>query len=176
MIPLRIHHLKTWPAAFEAAESGSKNFELRRMDRDFRPGDYAILREWEEGPGDFTGRWVARRIIYVLSAGRFPGLERGYGILGIEPSIPFGAGIPPENVAPLPPEEIPATAIPGPPEEPDPPFGEGCASCPRFHEIIHRLRNALGVEMLKVRLLDAARKGVARGRPEIHVQIEQPPS
>lgn len=41
------HDLKTWPKYYEQVVSGLKPFELRKNDRNYQPGDYLILREWE---------------------------------------------------------------------------------------------------------------------------------
>lgn len=54
-----IHELKTLPEYFEAAMSGSKTFEIRRNDRDFRVGDYIALNEYLPDitdPYEYTGK------------------------------------------------------------------------------------------------------------------------
>jgi len=42
----RVEELKVWPEYFNAIKSGSKAFEVRRNDRDFRQGVVLKLREW----------------------------------------------------------------------------------------------------------------------------------
>lgn len=71
----RIHDLKTWPQFFDAVASRRKNFEVRRDDRDFQPGDWLLLEEWDPTDAGIprvhqqvgrTGRKLIRRITYVL--------------------------------------------------------------------------------------------------------------
>lgn len=94
---MKTHELKSWPEFFADILAGKKMFELRRNDRDYRPGDELALREWE--PGDhpdkeatakYTGRSVRMRVTYVLNGAGvgciapLKGLAIGYCILGIE--------------------------------------------------------------------------------------------
>ena len=46
--------LKTLPVYFEAVWHGRKEFEVRKNDRNFRPGDVVILEEWDKLTG-YTG-------------------------------------------------------------------------------------------------------------------------
>lgn len=83
------HRLKTWPEYFEGVAGGSKTFEVRKNDRDFRIGDTLVLREFgtetrlvEDEKGNlvrrafdaYTGRECRRTVTYILHGGQF-GIE-----------------------------------------------------------------------------------------------------
>lgn len=53
---MTVHELKTWPVYFDATWRGLKDFEVRVDDRDYTPGDYLVLREFEPGSLEYTGR------------------------------------------------------------------------------------------------------------------------
>jgi ASC-1-like (ASCH) protein len=82
-----VHDLKIWPEYFAAVVDGTKTFEVRRNDRNFRVGDIVELREWEQDAtprhdvGAYTGRSTFRTVTYVLVDG--DGLEPGYVVLGL---------------------------------------------------------------------------------------------
>lgn len=76
-----LHHLKVWPPFYESVENGSKTFEVRRADRDFRVDDLLILSEWEPRLERHTGRQCRRHVSYVLQGGQF-GVEPGFVVLG----------------------------------------------------------------------------------------------
>lgn len=65
------HELKTWPEPFAAIWRGSKLYEIRKADRDFRPGDTVILREWVLEGHFYTGREVEARITYLTPGGQW---------------------------------------------------------------------------------------------------------
>ena len=44
-----VHELKILPEYFEAVDSLHKQFELRKNDRDYKVGDFLLLKEFEEG-------------------------------------------------------------------------------------------------------------------------------
>lgn len=77
---MTVHNLKTLPPFFEAVADGSKTFEVRRYDRNFQAGDFAILREWTNG--SYTGRWIRKKITYVLSDPAF-GTQPGFAVLAL---------------------------------------------------------------------------------------------
>ena len=88
------HYLKSWPGRFEEVRGGRKPFEIRKNDRDFRPGDHVVLLEWDPVVGrsreasGFTGRTVVGDIIAVHSRERVnetcPGaLGEGYVVLAM---------------------------------------------------------------------------------------------
>lgn len=76
------HELKIWPEYYGLVSSRQKPFELRKADRDFRPGDTIKFREYDPGAQRYTGEEGRARIQVVLS-GHVPGLAAGYVALGI---------------------------------------------------------------------------------------------
>lgn len=77
------HELKIWPNYFNAVISGRKTFEVRKNDRDFKEGDFLLLREWGPLSKIFTGRDCKVQVLYILQGGQW-GIEEGYCILGIK--------------------------------------------------------------------------------------------
>jgi hypothetical protein len=64
---MRSHDLKCSIEYFEAIYNKSKQFELRKNDRDYAVGDYLFLREWDSKKQTYTGRTVGRFVTYVLA-------------------------------------------------------------------------------------------------------------
>lgn len=75
------HELKTLPNYFKAVLGGTKQFELRKDDREFKLGDTVLLREWDGQ--NYTGRTCRRNIFYILRDVPEYGLKEGYVILGL---------------------------------------------------------------------------------------------
>lgn len=59
------HDLKIWPEYFERVLDGTKTFEVRLNDRDFRDGDTVTLKEFEPSKDKYTGREASFTIGYV---------------------------------------------------------------------------------------------------------------
>lgn len=78
------HELKCWPEFYSAIESGEKNFEIRRADRNYQVGDILTLREWNQRTEAYTGRECQRRVTYILEKGRF-GLLHDFLCMGVQP-------------------------------------------------------------------------------------------
>lgn len=91
------HTLKIDEQWFDAVAVGTKNFEVRKNDRDFKVGDTLIIGEWDstmvqkdwdnpaESPRGFTGRKALATITFVLTAEEFPiAIKEGYAVLGIK--------------------------------------------------------------------------------------------
>ena len=83
---MKRHDLKILKQYFDMQVSGAKNFELRKLDRDFNVGDEIKLNEIDQAEkiGDYrpTGNSCIVRITSILSG--FEGLDDGYGIIGTE--------------------------------------------------------------------------------------------
>lgn len=75
------HELKILPKYFRAVRDETKNFELRKDDRNFKIGDMLLLQEFDGK--HYTGRETTVKVTYKLNGGKF-GLEEGYCILGIK--------------------------------------------------------------------------------------------
>lgn len=73
------HDLKTWPTYYRRVFEGEKRFEIRKNDRDFRPGDTLKLMEWNPETKEFTGRELFRKAGYILDS--HDGLKDGYVII-----------------------------------------------------------------------------------------------
>lgn len=77
----QLHELKIYPKYFDAVLNGSKQFEIRKNDRNFQVGDNIFLRECDNIK--YSGRTIFAEITYVLGDG-FIGLAEGYVALGIK--------------------------------------------------------------------------------------------
>lgn len=76
-----IHELKIRQEYFNEVQSHNKQFELRKDDRDYRVGDWVLLKEFENG--DYTGRECGLfGIKYILRNCSEYGLADGYCIIG----------------------------------------------------------------------------------------------
>jgi hypothetical protein len=78
----RVHHLKTWPEYFESIMDGTKTFEVRKNDRDFKVGDHLYLEEYDPETGRYSGKSVHANVWYCLCGPCF-GIEDGYVVMSI---------------------------------------------------------------------------------------------
>lgn len=76
-----LHALKTLPQFFKASAEGIKNFEVRKDDRPYQPGDYVALNEWNGE--QYTGRFTLHKIVYILRDPEY--CKPGYIVLALEP-------------------------------------------------------------------------------------------
>lgn len=71
------HELRIDPEYYERVQDGSKTFEIRRNDRDYREGQVVMLREWRRDgiePGKrYSGREHVARIGYIADYKQQPG-------------------------------------------------------------------------------------------------------
>lgn len=79
---MKIHELKTLPEYFLEQIKGTKQFEVRKNDRDFKVGDVLILKEYDNG---YTGSEISVIVTYILKD--FVGLKDGYVVLGTRPIV-----------------------------------------------------------------------------------------
>lgn len=78
-----IHELKCWPEQFSALWDGSKNFELRKNDREFQVGDFLLIKEWIPSTEEYTGSSLLRKVSYVLRGPSW-GLAEDHCIMSID--------------------------------------------------------------------------------------------
>lgn len=76
---MEVQKLKILPKYFDAVLVGIKPFEIRRNDRDFKPGQYVKLNEWDGQ--SYTGRSLMAMITYVTDYHQQP----GYVVFGMRP-------------------------------------------------------------------------------------------
>lgn len=78
-----LHAIKSWPQFYAELLAGRKLFEVRKNDRDYRPRDYLLLREYDPAEYTFTGRSSWWQIVYLTKD--HPGIRRGYIVMSIVP-------------------------------------------------------------------------------------------
>jgi len=79
------HFLKILPEFFEEVKEGRKNFAIRTMDRDFNVGEAVVLREYDPVLQSFTGRFIHKTIVYLITYKDFPdGICKDYCVFGME--------------------------------------------------------------------------------------------
>jgi len=74
---MKTHELKIKPEYFNPVISGEKTFEIRKNDRDYKVGDYLILKEYENE--SYTGNEVATCVSYITSFNQ----KEDYVVLGM---------------------------------------------------------------------------------------------
>lgn len=81
---MKIHRVKCYSRWFAEVTAGSKQFEIRRNDRDYKVGDLLELNETRDA--EYTGRAALYKITSVLPDTDFPdGIKSGFAVIGIEP-------------------------------------------------------------------------------------------
>lgn len=87
----RFHLVKSWTHYFDPVERNLKQFDLRKNDRNYLEGDILVMREWDRIMSEYTNRWAARTVTYVMRSSPLgidvphKGLDVGYVILSLGP-------------------------------------------------------------------------------------------
>lgn len=74
-----IHELKLDTTVFDYVKCGHKTFEFRKSNRNFRPADTVVLKEWLPNLAQYTGEQVTAKIGFVLHGPAY-GVPDGYCI------------------------------------------------------------------------------------------------
>lgn len=74
-----MHFLKIRPEFLAAVKDGSKPFEVRRSDRDFRPGDFLFLHEFDNGA--YLSGYATCLVTYLLDDPDY--VKDGFVVMGI---------------------------------------------------------------------------------------------
>lgn len=78
------HALKTIQPYFNLVKDGTKKFELRKLDRQFKVGDILLLQEYDWQKNIYSGQEITKIITYILYTDGLFGLSKDYCILQIE--------------------------------------------------------------------------------------------
>ena len=76
---MNTHELKTLPEYFDAVQKGTKTFEIRKNDRNFKVGDLLYMLRQEEN-SDVPTNATMMKIVYMTDYEQ----KEGYVVLGIE--------------------------------------------------------------------------------------------
>ena len=68
------HELKCWPLYFEKILDGSKRFEIRVADRDYKVGDQLHLKEYNVSTESYTGRNCTVEVLYLVNSDEMRGM------------------------------------------------------------------------------------------------------
>lgn len=77
---MTVHSLKILPEYFKSVKDGTKRFEIRYNDRNYKVGDLLLLREWSNG--HYTGNEIIVKVTYILD--KFQGLKNNYVVMSID--------------------------------------------------------------------------------------------
>lgn len=77
---MTIHELKTKSEYLESIISGTKTFEIRKNDRNYKVGDILVLKGWENN--HYTGKTYYVIVTYILK--KFDGLKKNYIIMAVK--------------------------------------------------------------------------------------------
>lgn len=74
-----VHRVKIYPKYFEQIRDGTKTYEIRYNDRDYRAGDTLALLEFDGS--HYTGRTLCVDVVDVFSSDQF--LKHGFVCMSI---------------------------------------------------------------------------------------------
>lgn len=77
------HHIKCWSEFFQYIIDGTKTFEVRFDDRDYKVGDYLMISETKRGDHMPTGRHIKVKVTYLMRGGKF-GVADDYVVMSIK--------------------------------------------------------------------------------------------
>lgn len=82
------HYVKSWAHFFDAIEAGKKLHDLRKLDRDYKVGDFLVLQRYDNINGEYTGEEIKVEITYITSnkvpcAFSSSALDKDYGIFSL---------------------------------------------------------------------------------------------
>jgi Domain of unknown function (DUF3850) len=80
---MAIHSLKTIQPHFTEVAKRSKKFEVRKNDRNFKPRDLLILKEWKPMEQAYTGQEINCEVTSMLKGGQY-GIAKEYCIMSIK--------------------------------------------------------------------------------------------
>ena len=87
-----IHDVKVFSRFWNELSIEQKNFELRKLDRDYQVNDYLRLNFYSEDLKEIieTEKPIIAKIQYILKNAEMFGLQKDYGILALRYYTSFG--------------------------------------------------------------------------------------
>jgi len=79
----KTHKLKTWPEYFSAVADGTKTFEIRENDREYKVGDTLVLQEYNNHTEKYSYREIECVVTYMIEGGKF-GISKTHCVMAIE--------------------------------------------------------------------------------------------
>lgn len=84
---MRLHELKLQEPEYTALTNEELTCNVRRMDRDFKVGDFVTFREFDPVEQKYTGSFIHRHINHIMVAGKTKSLndaiKPGFGVLSL---------------------------------------------------------------------------------------------
>jgi ASC-1-like (ASCH) protein len=76
----KVHDLKIEKRYLDLILSGKKTFEIRKNDRDFKEGDFLVLRDIHPASFEYMGRALLVEVVYLTEFEQ----KEGYVVMGIK--------------------------------------------------------------------------------------------
>lgn len=86
----KVHNLKIETQFFKDVNSGLRQFEVRKNDRNFEVGDTLILEEFDPNTNKYLRGWIPKLITHKLDDTRF--VKEGFIILSLK-DIDVSSGV-----------------------------------------------------------------------------------
>ena len=67
MKKINCHNIRILEEYFVSVLDGSKKFEIRENDRNYKKGDFVVMHEYSDGAPHYSGRVIIKRIGFITN-------------------------------------------------------------------------------------------------------------